>query len=447
MRSFPRLLLALAALPSAAFAASVTRGPFLQQTGPSSALVVVDTDAAATVQAIADLPGGGTARAASDGTHHLLRLDGLPAASAVPYRLTVDGVERPGGTLHTPGRPDTAEGRAAILAVVGDYGTGDPAEMNHIARIREEGAQAILTVGDNAYPDATAADFLTKLFRPMAALLADVTMWPALGDHEYRQAWAQPYLDAFELPEGPQGERYYAFDWGDVHVAALDSNCIVPMDAATAGCDGKTMVGWLTADLAASRAPWKIVLIHRPVVATGKYGVYPQIPAALLGVLEGAGVDLVLQGHNHLYERSWPTRQGQPVQKDYDHPAAPVYVTSGGAGGWLYDFALPAEPWTAYREKIDQHLRLTLEGGTLKVDSIRGDGVIHDTFTIVKDIPPLPAQPPGGGDGGGAGGTPETPPANGAVAVGCQAGAGSGWALLAPLAVVAAAALRRRRQR
>lgn len=452
MRLLPRLLLVVTLLPAGARAASVVRGPFLQQTAPDSTLVVVDTDTPASVEAIADLPGGGTARAHSEGTHHLLRLQGLPEASRVPYRLTVDGVERPGGKVHTPGRPGTAAGRRAVLAVVGDFGTGEPVEYQHVGRMIEDGVDAVLTVGDNALPDATTTDFLERVFEPFAPLLPSATMWPIAGDHEYEQPYARPYFDAFELPEGDQGEHYYSFDWGDLHVVALDSNCIVPLDAATAGCDTKTMAAWLERDLAATRAPWRVALVHRPALATGKYGVYPQIPAALVPLFEKHSVDLVLQGHNHLYERSWPTLQGKPVKKDYDHPGAPVYVTTGGAGGWLYDFVLPAAEWTAYREKTDQRLLLTLEDGRLRVDSIRGDAIVHDTFTIVKDLPPLPdaGTAGAGGDGvsvGGGGTTPEEPAVVADPAtIGCQSGNG-GSALLLPAAALAVAAAFWRRRR
>ena len=106
------------------------------------------------------------------------------------------------------------------------------------------------------------------------------TLWTGVGDHEYRTPFAQPYLDAVELPEGPQGERYYSFDWGDIHVVALDTNCIVPMNANEMGCDAATMVAWMEADLAATKAPWKIVTMHRPALATGKYGVFEEIPRA-----------------------------------------------------------------------------------------------------------------------------------------------------------------------
>ena len=83
------------------------------------------------------------------------------------------------------------------------------------------------------------------------------------------------------------------------------------------------MTAWLDEDLAASRAPWKIALIHRPALATGKYGFIPADHSALAPRFEEHGVDLVFQGHNHLYERTWPTRDGVPVANDYDHPGRP----------------------------------------------------------------------------------------------------------------------------
>jgi hypothetical protein len=452
LRPLARLTAALAfAVPVSTQAASLTRGPFLQQTTPTSTLVVAKTDVSASVRAVAQLPGGATVEASSSGTHHVLRLEGLPVASEVAYQVLVDGVEKSSGLVRTPGRPGTAEGRKAVIGVIGDHGTADPVAVANGERLRERGVSAVFTTGDNAYPDGATGDWDPRMFRPFAPMLRSTTLWPVPGDHEYRSPGGQPYRDAHELPEGPQGERYYSFDWGDLHVVALDSNCIVPLVAAEAGCTTASMTTWLRADLAASDAPWKIALIHRPAVATGKYGVYPQIPAALVPIFQEFGVDLVFQGHNHLYERTWPTRDGVPTQQHYDRPTAPVYVTSGGGGGWLYDFALPPAPWTAYRIKDHQHNVLTLDGGTLKVDSVNEDGTLHDTFTIVKDIPPLPdagdASPPPGGPQlpvPPPGTPPESPTEAGTSGSGCASSGSGGMLSVAALAVAAAALWRRR---
>jgi acid phosphatase type 7 len=449
LRLFPRLFLCLAiVLPGLSRAATVVRGPFLQQTDSDSTVVVVKTDVAAAVRVVAEPPNRAPIVGESSGAQHVVRLESLPAATSIPYRVEVDGVAAKTGTIRTPGAPNTAAGRRAVFGVIGDYGTKGPAEHGNVARLVARGVDALLTVGDNSYPDGAAAEWDATVFGPLAPLLPNTTFWPVAGDHEYRTAWSQPYLDAFELPEGPQGERYYAFDWGDLHVVAIDTNCITPVDPNTQGCDATTMLAWLRADLAASKAPWTAAILHRPALATGHYGVYPQIQSALVPIFEEYGVDIVFQGHNHLYERTWPTRGGKPVAKDYDHRAAPVYVTAGGGGDWLYDFALPAAEWTAYREKNYQHLVVTLDGGSLKVESVLLDGTVHDAFTIVKDVPALP--PCSGASCGVAPGDPppEEPeePAFGLGGQGCaSAGAVPGLLALSALALVRV--VRRRRKR
>jgi hypothetical protein len=165
-------------------------------------------------------------------------LGGLPAASIVSYRVEIDGAVRATGTIRTPGEPGTPAGRRTVLGVIGDFGTQGPIQAGNTAALLSRGVSALLTVGDNAYPDGKAEDWDPAVFRPMAALLANTTFFPVPGDHEYRLPSAQPYLDAFELPAGIDGERSYAFDWGDVHGLAIDSNCLSPMDAAVAGCTG-----------------------------------------------------------------------------------------------------------------------------------------------------------------------------------------------------------------
>jgi hypothetical protein len=446
LRLLTRPILALSvALPAFADAATITRGPFLQRTDPHATVVVVRTDAPASVRVIAELADGGTAVGESAGTaQHVIALDGLPAASFVPYRVEIDGAVLATGTVYTPGEPRTAAGQRTVLGVIGDFGTMGPIQAGNTRALLERGVSALLTVGDNAYPDGKTEDWDPAVFRPMAALLAATTFWPVPGDHEYRMPYAQPYLDAFELPEGPDGERYYAFDWGDVHVVALDSNCLSPMDAAVAGCTPESMIAWLRADLEASPAPWKIALLHRPVLATGKYGSFPEVASALAPLFQELGVDLVFQGHNHLYERTWPARDGQPVKTGdgaYDRPGAPVYVTTGGGGDWLYDFAKPAAPFTAYREKVGQHVVVTVDGGAMHVESVRYDGIVHDEFTIVKDVPPAPAGGGGTRDDGGSAS------ARGAVAGGGCASGGASGGFGALVVLAASGALRRRPRR
>jgi hypothetical protein len=384
------LVAGLALLPASAFAAKVTRGPFLQQTRPTSTLVVVHTDAPATVE-LRDSKGAVLASSEQTRQHHL-RLSGLPPASSITYQLTVDGAQvgLP-ETFRTPAVPGTEAARHVTLGAIGDMGSGGANERANVRQLQARGVEAVLTVGDNAYASGAPEEWDPKLFQPFAPLISRATLWPVPGDHEYLTPGASGYFDAFVLPEGPEGEHYYSFDWGDLHVAALDTNCVDPLNVAT--CEPGQMAAWLAKDLAASDAPWKIVTLHRPAVASGRYGPSARVAQALIPIFEQAGVDLVLQGHNHVYERTWPLRSGKAVQKNYDRSGAPVYMTTGGGGDWVYESTGAPPDWSAVRRTEFHFTLLTLDGNTLRVEAIRPDGTVFDQFSLTKDVPP-PQQAP-----------------------------------------------------
>jgi hypothetical protein len=153
----------------------------------------------------------------------------------------------------------------------------------------------------------------------------------------------------------------------------------------------------------------------------------------------------VLQAHNHLYERTWPAWQGGLVKKDYDRPGAPVYVTAGGGSDYLYQSVIPPAEWTAFRATEFQHLVITLDDGTLRVESTRPDGTVLDEFQIVKDVPPPSSdvgptpteppqqpQPPPSSPGGSV-----TAPAVAASGGGCGTGGGGALAIALVGAVLA----------
>lgn len=449
------LLLLLAGAPALA-APRVVRGPFLQQTSATGTKVVVKTDVAARAQVVAQAGAQSIVTPTSDGQSHVMTLTGLTPATEYSYVLRLDGADAGRWTFRTPGAPATAEGRRAVIGVIGDMGSGGANARANVARLAQRRVQLLLTVGDNSYPEGAPAEWDPKFFQPAAPLLPYTTLAPALGDHEYLTPGATGYLGAFELPPQPGGERYYSFDWGDLHVVVLDSNCLDPLDPEPVGCTGAGMIQWLEQDLSRTSAPWKVVTLHRPAVASGRYGPSPEVAAALIPVAERHGVDIVFQGHNHFYERTWPMRGGAAVQRDYRSPRGPVYVSSGGGGDWVYDSPPNQPAWSAFRATAFQHLVMTLADGSLVVESIRPDGTVLDTFNIQKDVPPLPAPPPpppppadgGEGDGPG-GGTP--PPSTGEPQPGDPpggpSGCGGGVAVGGTLPVLAALALVRARRR
>jgi hypothetical protein len=118
------------------------------------------------------------------------------------------------------------------------------------------------------------------------------------------------------------------------------------------------------------------------------------VAQALIPIFEQAGVDLVLQGHNHVYERTWPMRGGKAFRNHYDHSGAPVYMTTGGGGDWVYESPGAPPAWSAVRLTEFHTTLLSLEGNTLRVEAIRPDGTVFDQFSLTKEVPP-PQQQPG----------------------------------------------------
>ncbi len=196
------------------------------------------------------------------------------------------------------------------FVAVGDVGTGGAAQLAIAKRMLAEPFDLVLVLGDLAYDSGTAAQLESRFFAIYRDFMKFVPVYPAIGNHERRTRLGRPYLEAFVLPEP---ERYYAFDWGDVHFVAIDTTL-----------PNTEQLTWLSADLAANKLPWVIVFGHHPMYTNSLRG--PQLPIrrAFAKIFTQHKVDLVLTGHEHQYERF--------------RVADVNYVVSGGGGGQLTHF-------------------------------------------------------------------------------------------------------------
>jgi hypothetical protein len=104
-------------------------------------------------------------------------------------------------------------------------------------------------------------------------------------------------------------------------------------------------------------------------------------------------------------------RAGKVVQKGYDRSKAPVYMTTGGGGDWVYESPGTPPAWSAVRLTEYHHLQLTLEGDALHVEAVRPDGTVFDQFTLTKDVPPPQPAPPAEGGQTPGGESPSPTPA------------------------------------
>ncbi|HLL52281.1 MAG TPA: metallophosphoesterase [Myxococcaceae bacterium] len=382
--------LTFALVATTADAARFTREPFLQLATPNSVTVAFRTDSACAAQ-VRYGPNGGTSQVAENkgaATDHAIRLDGLSPATRYSYV-----VQACGSTLGATKSFVTAPARGTRkvrFAAMGDFGMGNEAQAQVLASIVQNKPELLLGLGDIAYDAGSEQELQDHLFTPMAPLMAEVPLFAALGNHEYGTDQGQPTLDGLHQPSNnPQRtERYYSFDWGHVHFVALDSTCAV--GAATRDrCDRDAMLAWAKADLEQSRAPWKIVFFHHPLWSSGSHGSTLKMRAKYAPIFEATGVDLVLTGHDHDYERTKPMR-GDGEASGTERGITYLVIGSGGARHRTFSGTKPN--WSVYRDDLNHgYLDVTVAGGTLEARMVTPAGAVLDSFSLRKTLPPEPA--------------------------------------------------------
>lgn len=182
------------------------------------------------------------------------------------------------------------------FAVIGDTGTGDRAQYQVgevLARYREQFPyEFVLMLGDNLYGSERPQDYEKKFERPYKPILdAGVKFYAALGNHDDPN---QRFYKLFNMG----GERYYRFSKGPIEFFVLDSTYMEPKQLA-----------WLEQQLQNSRASWKVAYFHHPIYSSGgRHGSDMDLRVLLEPLFLKHGVNLVLAGHEHLYERLNPQK-------------------------------------------------------------------------------------------------------------------------------------------
>lgn len=314
----------------------------------------------------ADAPRPVTAAAAA-AAYHAIALGPLVAGGTYTWtleeRLAKTGVQRRfEGRFRAP--PAAGPVRFEVMGDGGKTRVGtpwkSPGRQGDIVGLEaKDGPDFILYCGDIVYNNGAREEYAEGFFRPFAPLLAaGIPVYPALGNHDLKTEYADPYFAAFPIPsEGPGGGHYYSFDWGDVHLAVLDtSSRRLERDPA--------QLAWLARDLAASKKRWKLVAGHHPPFhgrrATGLDAVLPPL-------LAREGVAAYLCGHYHVYERCEP---GDGV----------VYLTSGGGGQRLQE----AEPSPHSKRIVSRYHYLRAAAGPEKLifEAVGLEGEVFDRVEI-----------------------------------------------------------------
>jgi 3',5'-cyclic AMP phosphodiesterase CpdA len=221
---------------------------------------------------------------------------------------------------------------ASVLVGAGDIASCDSRGDEETARLLDRIPGAVFTTGDNVYDRGTIQEFV-RCFGPSWGRHKS-RIRPAAGNHDYLTGGARGYFTYFGAAAGPPDKGYYSYDIADWHIVVLNSNC-----GAIGGCGPDSpQARWLTADLARNPRICSIAYWHHPRFSSGPHGNHEAVQA-FWAILYSAGVELVLNGHDHLYERFLP--MAPPSVKDEARGIQQFTVGTGGASHYRVKVVKP----------------------------------------------------------------------------------------------------------
>jgi 3',5'-cyclic AMP phosphodiesterase CpdA len=388
-------------------------------------------------------------------------LPDLPLNSEVRWKVTT----RTGQTIREGiTKTKISPGNRTRFVAVGDMASNKPEAFGVAYRISESHPDFLIALGDIVYPGGRAIQYMNHFFpvyndvtkpspRTGAPLMASIPFYPVVGNHDADSQRLPNYADAFScfhwftVPkngpgEGPwntplgkdasaaegfrkmAGPEYpamcnYSFDYGDGHFLVLDAN-------GYAAKDMNALLPWIERDLGASNQRWKFVSFHHPAFHTSKEHYTEQRMRLLQPLFERTGVDLVLAGHVHNYQRSLPLRftpnpEGRDkrgrvngslaLDREYDgvsntRPNGVIHLVSGGGGAKLYSLDLQKTVEQLMKDHPDNYQPLTakyvpehsftvfdMTSDELAVEQINLEGKVVDSFRVTKPARQAPEKP------------------------------------------------------
>ncbi|HEU4725541.1 MAG TPA: metallophosphoesterase [Candidatus Eisenbacteria bacterium] len=368
-----------------ASAATLTRYPWINKLTPTSVLITwqTDTPSTGTVEYSEDLSYSLTATDPASTVDHAVLITGLTEETLYFYRV-VSGTEQM--TIGEDFFFTPSPTMPFMFVAFGDIGRATTEQVALAAEIENLAPDLGILTGDIIYEAGEAVNFTPQYFDIYKPTIARVPFYTSLGNHDRLTADGQPYLDAFYLPTNSATgtERYYSFDHGNAHFVCLQ----ITVEDTTPDAQ---MLTWLDQDLAASGKMWKFVFFHVPAYSnSGTHGGDATIAAALEPIFLARGVDVVFQGHNHYYTRTYPLVNGVPVNVAsnpvYTNPSGPVWIVTGGGGRGLYPID-PLSSIEAYSASVHHVVAVTIVDNQLGLAALKADDTVFDAMTITKSPP------------------------------------------------------------
>jgi tetratricopeptide (TPR) repeat protein len=410
--------------------ALVTRGPYLQLGTPTSVVVRWRTDTASDSRVAYGTAVGYLDTFVDDATlttEHVVPVAGLSPDTKYFYSVGTTAGPLAGDDdttfVLTPPLAGTAKPTRAW--VIGDAGTATAAQAAvrdaYVGYTGSRHTDLWLMLGDNAYSTGTDAEYQNGVFNVYPAMLRKSVVWPTRGNHDAIHAGGNnDYYDIFTMPTAAQAggvasgtEAYYSYDYGNVHFVCLDSE----------GSDrtpGGPMMTWLRSDVSATTRDWVVAYWHHPPYTKGSHdsdnagdsgGRMRDMRQNALPILDSLGVDLVLTGHSHSYERSLLLDGHYGLSGTL----VPAMVVDGGDGreggdgaygkltlgrgpheGTVYAVAGSSgqisggtldHPAMFVSLNVLGSMVLDFDGSRLDARFLNSTGAVEDSFTVIKGPP------------------------------------------------------------
>ena len=275
----------------------------------------------------------------------------------------------------------------------GDFGTGDEHQEATAAQMLKDDGQHdfALLLGDLIYNKGQRERYFINYFPIYQDLIRHRPWWPALGNHDVEAENGAAYFEFFETPANNplQVENYYSFDYANAHFLCLDDELLFEDKG-----DLQQQLDWAKQDLRAAKQRgqrWLIAMWHKPPYSGGSHTDDEDIQATFVPALETEGVDLVLNGHSHVAERTFLLNNHQIVNQALSQyhktgfSAATMYVVSG-AGGKVDPLKYDSEhKLMAFQlGEVSGYESIYIHGDTLRGSWIRNDGQVMDQFLLIK---------------------------------------------------------------
>lgn len=416
--------------------AELVRGPYLQKENDTKVTIKYRTNTGTETIINYGTSLGSLNQQASDMTvniDHEIELTGLTPNTKYYYEIANNnGVYVPeDAEMYVKTAPPVGTDQFVRAWILGDAGTANNNQRNvrdryyaYVSGASTNPGQTdmMLFLGDNAYNDGTDAQYQSAFFDIYGDMLKKSVAWSTLGNHDGHSANSNtqsgPYYDIFTFPTAAESggiasgtEAYYSFDYANIHFIVLESNSL---------SNDNTQMTWCLNDIQATTQDWIVALFHHPPYTKGSHNSDTESQLVnmrnnFLPILEDNGVDLVLNGHSHSYERSFflnghygtsdtfdsntmtvglngdlsgkaDTADGAYTKTNVDTDGA-VYITTGSAGktsgGSLNHNAM----YASLNELGSCVLEIEDDGNSgqnLNVKFIRDTGAIDDYFTINK---------------------------------------------------------------